>query len=694
VNQAGKSRFRIADGDEEDGLIKNRFTPADDGSAQEEIPRRRFFGLADQSERRRLIPIIIVSGVAVLGIAVIVILTFVFKKPQIFTPTDRAGGDSIYSGSDGIDLPVGMMENEHLRRGKESFERGYLNDALAEFSEVVESGAPDAEKAMALTYVGIIHDEKGDYNKAIESYRRAVTYDRKNPVIYRNLAIAYRHKKDFEKAGEFAGKALDIDSRNINNRMLLGNILYEQGRYKDAAKEYEAALDAKPDHPGALYNLAMSLYKKGDELAAIEYLKRAGAADRIGEVARLAYAKLGVIFTERRDFDLAEKYLSMGSSIAPSDPVNRYNLGIVYLKRNKPDQALAEFIKAEELGREDAAVLESLGEAYYSLKQYDRSLEAYNRVLEKNRRDAKILSRIAEIYYEKGELDRAYEYYHKITTMEPASENARVAYLNIGNILDDSQQFGEAVEAYNRALAISPKDDAALYNLGIAYKHAGKPERAIESWKRAAELNPDNPQPLLAIADYYYESKYYDMAMDEYQRVLRRFPNIQEGHFNLGTIYYKKNLFDYAAEEYRRVIDINGTNDLARKAYINLGVLTSRAQKPDEAVMQKSMGYVQKALLLKPGDAESLFSMGLMYSKKEMYERAIDTFLQAARATSDSKLVADSYNNIGKCYFKQGQFKKALQFFTRGVEEDPTNEEIRINRKVAMQAYEEELARR
>jgi tetratricopeptide (TPR) repeat protein len=76
-----------------------------------------------------------------------------------------------------------------------------------------------------------------------------------------------------------------------------------------------------------------------------------------------------------------------------------------------------------------------------------------------------------------------------------------------------------------------------------------------------------------------------------------------------------------------------------------------------------------------------------------MPDKAIDTFYQAIKATSDSKIIGECYNNIGKSYYKKGQHKKALQAFSRGVDEDPTNEEIRMNRKVAMQAYEEQMAR-
>ncbi len=685
MNPSKKSRFTLSDApdyEEVSGEERgSRFTFAGSG-------RKGLSFLRDKK-----IPFIIASTVALTAIAGIIYLTqFVYKKPHTFTK--KTGGETVFSGSEKKDIPDSATQNPHLIRGKESYYKGYLNDAIAEFKEVVESGAPDEEKAVALTFIGIIYDDKGDYKSAIDHYQRAIKYDRKNPITYRNLALAYRHLKDYEKAGEAISRAVDLDEKNTNNRVLYGNILFDQGKYKEARDQYEGALKTNPENPSALYNLAITLIRTGDEVSAMEYLKRASAADKIGEVAHLSHSKLGVLYSQMKDFDSAEKHLRMAISVNPKDPVDRYNLGYVYLQRKEPEKAIEEFKKSEEMAAGDVRLLENLGEAYFNLRDYDRSADAYQKLLAINRRNVKVLSRIAEIYYEKGELDKAYEFYKKITTMEPASENARIAYLNMGNILDDTQQYNEAVDAYKKALAISPKDDSAYHNLGIAYKHAGTPELAIEAWKKASELNPDNPKPLMALADFYYEKGNYDMAMDEYQRLLRRWPNIQDGHFNLATIYYKKNMLDYALEEYKRVIEINERNDFARKANINLGVLTAKRSGNSEQGTEQALSYIQKALLMKPDDPEALFSLAVIYSKREMYEQAVDTFFQVVKSSRESKLVGDAYNNIGKCYYRMKQYKKALQAFNRGVEEDPTNEEIRINRTSAMQAYEAELERR
>lgn len=678
---------------------KNRFTLARDEANEspggEELRQNRISAIEPEKKSPAVVAGILqhkktlLISAALLAVVVggIFLITKFVGRPGSFLGQE---GERVYSDDDKRLIPETASENLHLRRGKESYYKGYLNDAVAEFKEVLESGAPDADKAVALTFMGIISDEKGRTDEAIDYYNRAIRFNSRDPLIYRNLSIAHRHKKNYAGAQDAIERAISLDPQNTKNRVLYGNILFEQRKFGDAKQVYQDALSRDPENASALFNMGIALLRGGDRVSAMEYLKKAGEADKLGKVAHMSYSKLGSMYSTMQDLDAAEKYLKMAIAVNPADPVDRYNMGLIHLKRSDKERALGEFLKAQELAKNDAKVLEGLGEAYFSLKEYDKSLDVYNKLTAVNNRDARLLSRIAEIYYEKGELDSAYDYYKKITSMEPASENARIAYINMGNIMDDAQRYEEAIDSYKKALTISPKDDAALYNLGIAYKHAGRPELAIEVWKKSAELNPDSPRPHMAIADYYYEKKHYDLAMDEYQRVLRRWPNIQDAHFNLGAVYYRKNLVDFAIGEYKKVLEINEGNDLARKAYVNLAILTSK-KSPGEQGLNESLNYAQKALLMKPGDSEALYSLGVIYYRKEMSDKAIDTFYQVVRASRDPGRIADAYNYIGMSYYKKGSYRKALQAFNRGVEENPSNEELRINRQTASQAYERHL---
>jgi tetratricopeptide (TPR) repeat protein len=691
VNKERKNRFSFAEDDEfrpeEDVQLEFKKTEKNRLGKIEIEPQSKVAVPAHTHSHhgRKSIAIVVASLIIALAV-VYIIVDYLYKKPQIFTPSEKS---SLFSLTEKKDIPSTATTNAKIERGKENYSKGNITAALSLFNEVVESDASNSDKAIALTYIGIINDDKSNYSKAIEYYLRALKYDEKSAITYRNLAIAYRHANDLDSAAKTIKKVLEFDQENVQNMILYGNILFEQQKYPESIKVYEDVLKIKND-PAALHNMALALLKTGRESQALEFLLKAGIADKEGKVGQLSYSKLGALYIDRKDFQSAEKYLKLADSINPEDPVTKYNLGVAYLKMKQLEKAVAEFEKAGELGKNDEALLLNLGETYFTLNDYDRSIDIYNRLLVANKRNITILSKLAEIYFEKGDPEKAMELYRQITMLEPASENARVAYMNIGNILDDMGRSEEAIEAYNKALTIGGNDDSTLYNMGIAYKKAGKPELAIKAWYKSYELNK-NPKPLMAIAGVYEEKNLIDSAIEEYQKIVRQWDNNQEAHFNLAVLYYKKNLLDYAKEEFKKVIELNKNSEFSAKSYTNLGIIISKTAGKNEALYDEAQLYIQKSLVQKPNDPEALISLGSIYYKKGMLDKAVDTFNQAISSTRDNKLLAEAYNYIGKCYHKKGQYKNALTAFTRGLEQDPTMEEIRINRKVSTQAYEETL---
>lgn len=64
------------------------------------------------------------------------------------------------------------------------------------------------------------------------------------------------------------------------------------------------------------------------------------------------------------------------------------------------------------------------------------------------------------------------------------------AWVQLGNLYFDADQFDKAINAYNRALALSPENGNVLTDLGVMYRRKGLPEEAIRSFDRAIEVNP------------------------------------------------------------------------------------------------------------------------------------------------------------------------------------------------------------
>ena len=59
----------------------------------------------------------------------------------------------------------------------------------------------------------------------------------------------------------------------------------------------------------------------------------------------------------------------------------------------------------------------------------------------------------------------------------------------------------DAIDAYQRALAVDPEHEGAAWGLALAYKAAGKDDEAEAGFERACQLNPRGAKPLYQLAD-------------------------------------------------------------------------------------------------------------------------------------------------------------------------------------------------
>lgn len=60
----------------------------------------------------------------------------------------------------------------------------------------------------------------------------------------------------------------------------------------------------------------------------------------------------------------------------------------------------------------------------------------------------------------------------------------------LGNLYFDTARHAEAIDAYNKSLAILPGNPNVLTDLGVMYRRSGKPKMAIEAFDRAIAADP------------------------------------------------------------------------------------------------------------------------------------------------------------------------------------------------------------
>jgi tetratricopeptide (TPR) repeat protein len=85
------------------------------------------------------------------------------------------------------------------------------------------------------------------------------------------------------------------------------------------------------------------------------------------------------------------------------------------------------------------------------------------------------------------------------------------ALVQLGNMYMDAAKYPQAVEYYERALAVR-EEPAVRTDLGICYKQAGQLDKAVEAFRKAADDQPDQWQALFNEAIVLGEMKRYDEA--------------------------------------------------------------------------------------------------------------------------------------------------------------------------------------
>ncbi len=100
------------------------------------------------------------------------------------------------------------------------------------------------------------------------------------------------------------------------------------------------------------------------------------------------------------------------------------------------------------------------------------------------------------------------------------------AWIELGNSLMDAGRFPEAVDAYQKALEIDPKNNDVRVDMGTCYRSAGQPDRAAEEYKKAIALNPGHPNAhrnLGIVLAFDFKNK--REAIREFEEYLRVAPN-------------------------------------------------------------------------------------------------------------------------------------------------------------------------
>lgn len=458
--------------------------------------------------------------------------------------------------------------------------------------------------------------DAGQFELALELFDSAIAEGADNEVVYNNKGAALDAIGRNIEATECYIKATQINSKYELAWHNLGNSLFVQDMFSEAARSYSRAASLKPDRKENWSGLAAALTKANKK-------KRAKWA--IGKLDKLVdedpsvillqadlYADAGFMteaiarcneFISRRK-DSVEGYAHLGNAehdfgvygkaittferaleIAPNDKELWNNLGYTCFVAGFLEKALGCFDKALAIDPNYKHAWYNKGYAYHGADLLEQAVDCYGKALALDPQDRVLWNNLGNALYNLGRYADSIPKFVEAIRVDPDYE---IAWNNIGNALEKMKLYREAVPYHDRSLEISPDFDYALYAKGICKSMIGDLEAGYDLVLESIDLNPYYDEAWKARASIAEKLGRWDEALIAIEEALTINPEFDIGWVDRGELLLRTGDTEAAQASFEMGLscleNMRADNVVGVAALIRRGELLARLGRYDEAL--------------------------------------------------------------------------------------------------------------
>ncbi len=501
-----------------------------------------------------------------------------------------------------------------------------------------------------------------DFKGARELLKQVLKEEPSNIEAYKNLGLCEVNLDNIEGAQAAFLKASELDSKDALSLYYLESCYNKTGDKELAIETYKKVIELRPDYLDAYKNLAMLYVEFADTKEAIEVATKAVENENISPDYSIYYI-LATSHMLNKDNQKAAEFLSKALELNPEHISIANSLAVCYMNLGEFEKAYEPLKKAYELDEKNTLTIFNLGSYYQHLQNYKEALK-YFQASYQLEPSITMLSTLANCAKLANEFSLASSLYKNLVYAYPNNTEFRASYVEI---LEQTEQFEEALENVNLLLSMDEKNIALIKKKGTLLRKLQKNQESIECFATLLKRGKIDIEVYYNLAFNYVELEDFDNAREMFKKCIILEPQNPYAHKDLGVLYLKMNYYEWAVDEMEEAIALE--NNVA-EFHCALGVAQLMLSR-----LQEAKNSFEKALQFDPADAESLGYLGYVYLLEKDYPSAYK-YLQESLKIAPDGFLAKTY--LAKYYYIHKKYDVLKQLLLDIVEKTKDDETMNM----------------
>ncbi|THF79495.1 tetratricopeptide repeat protein [Cohnella fermenti] len=555
-----------------------------------------------------------------------------------------------------------MTEHDRLDYADLLIER----DRAAEAIRILGAAIASANRPGALLKRALAYNDIGREREAIRDLDEAIRQEPEAAIYWYTRAISLSNLREYEAAAESMERALErcgeearasmgyelaciclrLEQVDRAVRLLERVVAQEKFVIPLHRFRYAEALEAAGREAEAIAELRKAVREQSrlrlsQDRGAAFLLERTGYSDAaIRTLMAIADAEYGFRMKESQLLEKAGmmsealETIEAGLKEYPGEELLLLRQGVLLRQSGREEEAIAKLCELVEANPDSFSSRMELILTYRRLERWDAAVSALNETLKRHPGHSVVRYWLVDVLRDSGQPEAALRMSLALTQEEPGDP---LNWKQRAELFIDAEQYGEADEAYTKAISL---DGSADYYMRRSFSR--------------------------------YMDRRYEAAMLDVQEAMKLEPALQEDSktaYALAELYSGMNNHALAEEEYERAIRLESDNP---RLYERRAIARMNAGKYAAAIEDCRAG-----LALVPDHARLIWMLSCLHWELGEYEAALTEARHYARLVPDDE---QGMLHLAAIHSNLRQYDEAIRAMDRAIELEPFRARLYLER--------------